>query len=87
MSESEVRITIRGSTTGRKRRGAYGIPKPVRSCRQCNSASTDWQREDLANNDPGTRAPSGGEEEDKDSDKGNLSIDSRNVVCHGAAIR
>lgn len=67
--------------------GTYGIPEPVRGSRQCNATSTDGEREDLADDDPGTRTPGGSEEEDEDGDKGNLSIDGRNVVCHGCAIR
>lgn len=65
----------------------YGIPQPVRGSRQCNTTSTDRERENLANDDPSSRTPSGSEEEDEDGNKGNLSIDSRNVVCHGCAIR
>ena len=69
-----------------KRRGTYSIPEPVRGSRQSNTAGTDRERENLADDDPGTRTPRGGEEEDEDSNERNLSIDGGNIVRHGVAI-
>ena len=66
----------------------YAVPKPVRRSRQPNSTRADRKREDLANDDPGTRAPGGGKEKDVDTDKGNLSLDGcrvRPVGCTGNA--
>merc|ERR1712113_425267 len=59
---------------------AQTSPEPVGSGGKTDTTGTDREREDLANDDPGTRAPGGGEEEDEDSDEGNLGVDSRNVV-------
>jgi len=36
----------------------------------------------LTDHDPSTRTPRGGKEEDVDGDKGDLSIDSGDVVCN-----
>ena len=58
----------------------YGVPQPVGGGRETDTAGPDRERKDLANNDPGTRAPGGGEEEDEDSDEGNLGVDGGNVV-------
>lgn len=65
----------------RKDRGmTYGVPEPVGSSRNTNTSSSDWQRENFTNDNPGTRTPSRGEEEDEDGDERNLGVDSGNVV-------
>ena len=69
-----------------KESGTYGIPQPVRRSRQCNATSTNREREDLADDDPGSRTQGRSEEEDEDGDKSDLGINGRNVVCHGTAI-
>jgi len=56
------------------------VPEPVGGSRQGNTTRSDWQREDLTNENPGTRAPSCGEEEDVDTDECDLGGDSRVVV-------
>lgn len=65
---------------GGSRRKTYGIPQPVGGGGETDTAGSDGEREDLANDNPGTGAPSGGEEEDVDGDKGDLGIDGRDVV-------
>lgn len=57
-----------------------GVPEPVGSGGKTDATRTNREREDLANDDPSTRAPGGGEEEDEDGDEGNLGVDSRDVV-------
>lgn len=63
----------------------YGVPEPVGGGRESDTTRTDWEREDLTNDDPGTRTPGGGEEEDEDGDEGNLGVDGRDVVGEGAS--
>ena len=58
----------------------YSIPQPVGGSRETDTTSSDWEREDLADNNPGTWTPGGCEEEDEDSDEGDLRVDSRDVV-------
>ena len=64
---------------------AYRIPQPIGGGRQTNAARADGQREDLADDDPGARTPGRGEEEDKDTDKGDLGVDGARV--DGGTIR
>lgn len=49
----------------------YAVPQPVASGRETDTTGTDGDGEDLANENPGTRAPGGSEEEDVDADEGN----------------
>ena len=58
----------------------YGVPEPVRGGREGNTAGTDRQREDLANDDPSTGTPGRGEEENEDGNESNLCVDSTDVV-------
>lgn len=60
--------------------GNDGVPQPVGSSGETNTTRADGKREDLANNDPGTRSPGGSEEEDEDGNESNLGVDSRDVV-------
>lgn len=57
-----------------------GVPEPVGGGGQTDTTRSDGEREDLANDDPGTGTPGGGEEEDEDGDEGDLSVDGRDVV-------
>lgn len=57
-----------------------GVPEPVGGSRDTNTTRSDGEREDLANDDPGTGTPGGGEEEDEDGDESNLGVDSADVV-------
>lgn len=68
-----------------EREKAYGVPQPVGSSGESNTTGADRQREDLANDNPSTRAPGGGEEEDEDGNEGDLGIDSRDVVGNGVS--
>lgn len=49
----------------------YKVPQPVRRSGQGNTLGTDGQRVDLANDDPRSRTPGRGKEEDVDADKDN----------------
>lgn len=62
-----------------------GVPQPVGGGREGNTTRSDREREDLADDNPGTRTPSRGEEEDEDGNEGDLSVDSSNVVGSGVA--
>lgn len=63
--------------------GDNGVPQPVGSGRQGNTSGSDGQGEDFTDQDPGTRTPSGGEEEDEDGDEGDLGVDSGDVLSDG----
>ena len=63
-----------------------GVPEPVGGSGQGNTTRTNGQREDLTDEDPGTRTPGSGEEEDEDGDEGDLSVDGRDVASAGGTI-
>lgn len=60
--------------------GNDGVPEPVGGSRQTNTARSDGDGEDLADDDPGTRTPGGSEPEDEDGNESNLGVDSADVV-------
>lgn len=60
--------------------GNDGVPEPVGGGGETNTTGSDGEREDLADDDPCSWTPGGGEEEDEDGDEGNLSVDSASVV-------
>lgn len=67
-------------------RGDYGddgVPEPVGGGRETDTARADGEREDLADQDPGTGTPGRGEEEDEDGDEGDLGVDGVDVVGNG----
>jgi hypothetical protein len=66
-------------------RGTYSVPQPVGSSRETNTSGADGEGENLADDNPGTRTPGRGEEEDEDGDEGNLGVDGRDVVGNGVA--
>lgn len=53
----------------------YAVPEPVGGGGETDTASTDGQREDLADDDPRAGTPGGGEEENVDADEGDHSGD------------
>merc|ERR1712137_443333 len=55
------------------------VPEPVGGGGKGNTTGADREREDLANDDPGTRTPGAGKEEDEDGDEGDLGVDGRDV--------
>lgn len=57
-----------------------GRSSRLTGCGQSNTTGPDREREDLANENPGTRAPSRAEEEDEDSDERNLGVNGGDVV-------
>lgn len=60
--------------------GNDGVPEPVGGGGETDTARSDGDGEDLADDDPGTRTPGGSEPEDEDGDEGNLGVDSADVV-------
>jgi len=60
--------------------GDDGIPQPVGSSRKTNTASTDGNREDFTNDDPCTGTPGGSEEENVDTNEGDLGADGRDII-------
>jgi hypothetical protein len=63
----------------------HAVPEPVRCGREGDAAGTNWQGENLANDDPGARAPSCGKEKDVDADKGDNRTDGVGVLAIGNA--
>lgn len=61
--------------------GDDAVPEPVGGGGESDTAGTNWEGVDLANDDPGTRAPGGGEEEDVDADEGDHGGDGFGVVA------
>lgn len=84
-----LHVTVVSADHVRSNDGNDGVPEPVGGSGQSNTAGTNGDREDLANENPGTRTPGRGEEEDVDGDQGDLGIDSGDVVGDSAtaAIR
>jgi len=60
--------------------GNDGVPQPVGGSGESNTTRTDWKREDLTDDDPGTWTPCAGEEEDEDGNECDLGVDGRDVV-------
>jgi hypothetical protein len=63
-----------------------GVPQPVGGGGEGNTTRSDGKREDLTDQNPGTRAPGGSEEEDEDGNEGDLGVDSRDVVGAGKIV-
>jgi len=80
--EEDARFEISFLFTNHERcdDGDDGIPEPIGGGGQTNATGANWQWENLANNDPGARAPGRGKEEDEDGNERDLGIDSRDVV-------
>ena len=66
--------------------GDDGVPEPVGGGGESNTTGADGEREDLADDDPGTGTPGAGEEEDEDGDEGNLGVDGGDVNSASLAI-
>jgi hypothetical protein len=79
-----LHVTVVRADHVRGNDGNDGVPEPVGGSGQSNTARTDGDREDLANENPGTRTPGRCEEEDVDGDQGDLGVDSRDVVGDSA---
>jgi hypothetical protein len=60
--------------------GDDGVPEPVGGGGETDTTGTDRDGEDFTDDDPCTWTPSGGEEEDEDTDEGDLGVDSGDVV-------
>ena len=60
--------------------GDDGIPEPVGRSGEGNAARTNWQREDLTDDNPSSGTPGAGEEEDEDGNESDLGVDSGQVV-------
>ena len=63
----------------------HAVPEPVGRCRNTNTTRSDWNREDLSNDHPSTRAPGGSEEGDVEADEGNHSRDSSMIIFFSPA--
>lgn len=63
--------------------GNDAVPEPVGGSGKSDTTRTDGQGEDLADDDPGTGTPGGGEEEDVDTDEGDHGADGRRVLAIG----
>lgn len=79
-----LHITVVTANHVRGNNGNDGVPEPVGGSGEGNTARTDGDGEDLANKNPGTRAPGRGEEEDVDGNQSNLGIDGGDVVSDSA---
>lgn len=68
--------------------GDNGVPEPVAGGGESDAARADGQREDFADDDPCSRTPGRGEEEDEDGNECDLGIDGGQVVraCYGRSI-
>jgi len=64
--------------------GDDSVPQPVGGSGETDTTSSDREREDLADDNPSSRTPGRGKEEDEDSDEGNLRVDCGNVVGNGS---
>jgi len=73
-------VTLGGSNHVRCDHSDDGVPEPVGGSGKSNTTRSDGEREDLADENPGTRTPGGSEEEDEDGDEGDLGVDSGEVV-------
>jgi hypothetical protein len=62
------------------------VPEPVGGSGEGDTTRSDREGEDFTDQDPGTRTPGGGEEEDEDGNEGNLSVNSRDVVGAGKRV-
>jgi hypothetical protein len=56
------------------------VPEPVGGGRESDTTGADGEREDLTNENPCARTPSGSKEEDEDGNEGDLGVDSGDVV-------
>lgn len=77
----KLKAVMKGSAFGKKMMIELLPRIPLRKARidgseqhsQSNTSRTDWDREDLADDDPSSWTPGGGKEEDVDTDQGDLS--------------
>ena len=65
--------------------GTYAVPQPVGSSGETDTTGSDRDREDLADDNPGTGTPGRGEEEDVDTDEGDERTGSGFVVGESGA--
>jgi hypothetical protein len=79
--DRRLEVALVGADHVRGDDGDDGVPEPVGGGGESNTTGADGERENLADDDPGTGTPSAGEEEDEDGDERNLGVDSRDVNC------
>merc|ERR1712137_617170 len=84
--DGRLEVTLVGTDHVGGDDGDDGVPEPVGGGGEGNTTRADGEREDLTDEDPGTRTPCGGEEEDEDGDERNLGVDGRDVVGTGGAV-
>lgn len=80
---SEVTLGLANHIWGNDRNDS--VPEPVRGSRETDATRSDWEREDLADENPCSGTPGGSEEEDEDGDEGDLGVDSGDVVGNWVA--
>ena len=59
----------------------YAVPQPVGGGGETDTTGADWEREDLADDNPGAGTPGGREEEDVDADESDHGLDGVRVVA------
>lgn len=64
----------------RKGAGTYTVPKPVGGGGESDTTGSDWQWENLADDNPGAWTPGGSEEENVDTDECDHGFDGIIVV-------
>ena len=78
--DGRTEVGLVGTDKVRSDDGDDRVPEPVRGRRERNTSGSDGEREDLANENPSTRAPGRSKEEDEDGNEGDLGIDGANVL-------
>lgn len=78
--DGRAKVTLVLTDHVRSDDGDDGVPEPVGGGRESDTTGTDREREDFTDENPGTRSPGRGEEEDEDGNEGDLSVNSSDVV-------
>jgi hypothetical protein len=84
--DGRLEVTLVGADHVGGDDGDDGVPEPVGGGGEGDTARADGKGEDLADEDPGTGTPGGGEEEDEDGDEGDLGVDGGDVVGARGAV-
>lgn len=78
---NDLRVLLAGSFLFRQTETVtYAVPEPVGGGGKSDTAGTDRERVDLSDNDPSTRSPGAGEEEDVDADERDHGADGVGVL-------
>ena len=63
------------------RKATYAVPEPIGGSGESDATGTHGQREDFTDDDPRTRTPCGGEEEDVDTDESDHGLDGIGILA------